>query len=75
MIKKSEPEIVNWTAEGIQAFNKLKEILVSSPVIANPDFSHPFIYKQMLQSLGYIGAVFSQVDAKGYDHPVAYFFQ
>ena len=43
MIKKSEPETVNWTAEGIQAFNKLKEILVSFPVMANPDFSRPFI--------------------------------
>ena len=43
MIRKSEPETVNWTAEGIQAFNKIKEILVSSPTMSNPDFSSPFI--------------------------------
>ena len=71
MIKKSEPEIVNWTAEGIQAFNKLKEILVSSPVMANPDFSRPFILQTETSDFG-VGAVLSQVDAEGYNHPVAY---
>ena len=72
MIKKSEPETVNWTAEGIQAFNKLKEIIVSSPVMANPHFLHPFILQTDASEIE-IRAVLSQVDAEGYDHPVAYF--
>ena len=72
MIKKSEPETVIWTAEGIQTFNKLKEILVSSPVMANPDFSRPFILQTDASEFG-VGVVLSQVDAEGYDHPVAYF--
>ena len=72
MIRKSEPELVNWTAKGIQAFNKLKEILVSSPVLANPDFSRPFNLQTDASEVG-VGAVLSQADAEGYDHPVAYF--
>ena len=36
MIRKSEPETVNWTAGGIQMFNKLKDILVLSPIMISP---------------------------------------
>lgn len=70
--KKSEPETVNWTSEGTKAFNKLKEILLSSPVMRNPDFSRPFILQTDASEVG-VGAVLSQADAEGYDHPVAYF--
>ena len=49
MTRKSEPEKIIWTPQSIQAFNKLKEILLSAPVMRNPDFSRPFIYKQMPQ--------------------------
>ena len=72
MTKKLEPEIVNWTTEGIKAFNKLKEILSSSPVMRNPDFSRPFILQTDASEVG-VGAVLSQTDTEGYDHPVAYF--
>ena len=53
-------------------FNKLKEILVSSPILANPDFSCPFILQTDSSEFG-LGAVLSKVDAEGCDHPVAYF--
>ena len=72
MIKKSKLVTVNWIAEGIQVFNKLKEILVSTPVLANPDFSRPFILQTDASEFG-LGAVLNQVDTEGYDHPVAYF--
>ena len=51
---------------------KYKEILLSAPVMMNPDFSHPFILQTDASEVG-VGAVLSQTDTEGYDHPVAYF--
>ena len=38
----------------------------------NPLFSRPFILQTDASEVG-VGAVLSQTDTKGYDHPVAYF--
>ena len=54
-----------------QGFYKLKELLLSAPVIMNPDFSCPFILQTDPLEVG-VGAVLSQTDAEGCDHPVAY---
>ena len=72
MTRKSEPEKAIWTPQCTKAFNKLKEILLSAPVMMNPDFSHPFILQTDASEVG-VGAVLSQRDTEGYDHPVAYF--
>ena len=38
----------------------------------NPDFSRPFILQTDASEVG-IGAILSQTDTEGYDHPLAYF--
>ena len=72
LTKKSEPDKVIWSAECGKAFNKLKEILVSSAVMRNPNFSCPFVLQTDASEVG-VGAVLSQSDDAGMDHPVAYF--
>lgn len=51
-----------WSAECGAAFHKVKECLVSSPVISCPDFSKPFTIQTDASDYG-LGAVLSQ------DHP------
>ncbi|KAL5790450.1 hypothetical protein ACOSQ2_005338 [Xanthoceras sorbifolium] len=48
-----------WIVEAEQAFNKLKEVLSSSPVLRLPDFSQPFVIECDACGLG-IGAILSQ---------------
>ena len=55
-----------------QALTNLKEVLLTAPVMMNPDFSRPFVLQTDVLKVG-VGAVLSQTDTKGYDHPVAYF--
>ena len=71
MTRKSEPENVIWTPQCTKAFRKLKELLLSAPVMMNPDFSCLFILQTDASEVG-VGAVLSQTDAEGCDHPVAY---
>jgi phospholipid-translocating ATPase len=52
------------------SFQKLKDVLVTSPILINPDFTRPFIL-QTDASNNAIGAVLSQQMADG-EHPVAY---
>lgn len=56
-----------WSAEALNAFTKLKQALLSAPVLRLPDFSQPFIVECDASSDG-VGAILSQAD-----HPVAYF--
>ena len=72
MTRKSEPEKVIWSPQCTKAFSKLKELVLSAPVMMNPDFSCPFILQTDVSEVG-VGAVLSQTDAEGCDHPMAYF--
>src|SRR3569832_1264587 len=53
------------------AFEKLKQTLVDAPILRYPDFTKPFIVQTDASYLG-IGAVLSQLDEEGRDHPIAY---
>ena len=44
-----------------KAFDELKEVLLSSPIMRNPDFTHPFVI-QVDASEVRVGAVLSQSD-------------
>ena len=70
LTKKSAPSRVIWTAECDSAFGRLKELLCSSPVLRSPDFSQPFVVQTDASDRG-IGAVLSQRDDAGEEHPVA----
>ncbi|XP_071490086.1 uncharacterized protein [Diadema antillarum] len=71
LTRKSEPRLVRWNNECGQAFESLKKSLACSPVLKNPDFSKEFIVQVDASERG-IGAVLSQRDDEGDDHPVAY---
>lgn len=61
----------NFSDACVSAFNKLTSILASAPVLMYPDFDKPFVV-QTDASLNAVGAVLSQLDDKGLEHPVAY---
>ena len=71
LTKKSAPMQVQWNDQCNQAFEDLKNLLCSSPVLQSPDFEKPFI--QTDASDRGLGAVLSQRDDRGSDHPVAYY--
>jgi hypothetical protein len=72
LIRKNCPNRVEWTPLCEVAFAQLKAHLCSSPVLKGPDFDKQFILQTDASDRG-IGAVLSQLDDEGNDHPVAYF--
>lgn len=59
-----------WTEECTEAFNKIKSILVSKPILACPNFEHPFILNCDASNVG-LGCVLTQnYDNK--EHVIAY---
>ena len=54
------------------AFCELKELLLSYPVLRNVNFSLAFTLQVDASDVG-VGAVLSQPDEEGMEHPVAYF--
>ena len=72
LTKSSEPQRVNWTRKCEEAFRKLKVALSSSPVLQSPDFTRPFVLQTDASEVG-VGAVLSQRDDEGLDHPISYF--
>ena len=60
-----------WSSECQKAFAKLKELLVSSPVLRFPDFKQPFILETDASGSG-LGAVLAQKEPDGTVHPIAY---
>ncbi|XP_066965398.1 uncharacterized protein [Macrobrachium rosenbergii] len=61
-----------WSTECEKAFNKLKSVLVSEPILSSPNFNKPFVLAVDASDVG-IGGVLFQRDDKGEMHPVSYF--
>ncbi|KAD4888237.1 hypothetical protein E3N88_20310 [Mikania micrantha] len=57
----------HWSQQALDAFNQLKEALISAPVLQLPDFSKSFCIECDASSEG-IGAILTQDN-----HPIAYF--
>ena len=72
LTKKKNPDIVVWREECDRAFNTLKDMLTSAPVLSSPNFEKMFILQTDASNYG-VGAVLSQADAEGLDHPIAFF--
>lgn len=62
----------SWTKDCQQSFEQLTKLLSTSPILAYPDFDWEFIV-QTDASLSAIGAVLSQVNNLGEEHPIAFF--
>ena len=60
-----------WTDECETAFKNLKEKLTIAPILAYPDYDKSFTLSTDASVVG-IGAVLSQLNDKGEEHPVAY---
>ena len=72
LTRKSLPTQVVWSVECEKAFQELKNRLCSSPILYNPDFSRDFCLQTDASDRG-CGAVLSQMDDDGFEHPVAYY--
>ena len=72
LVRKNCPNKVNWTKQCEEAFDQLKTLLCSKPVLQSPDFSKQFIIQTDASDRG-VGTVLSQLDSEGKDHPIAYF--
>lgn len=60
-----------WTDEAQKAFEKVKTLLTSAPVLGNPDFSKKFYLHCDASDFG-IGAVLVQHDDEGNEKPIAF---
>ena len=60
-----------WTEECADAFQALRQSLCSTPVLAYPDFTRPFILDTDASDTG-IGAVLSQTSSDGNERVIAY---
>ena len=72
LTKKDCPNQVRWTPGCNEAFCKLKSVLCTAPVLHSPDFSQTFILQTDASDRG-VGAVLSQIDAEGDEHPIGFF--
>jgi transposase InsO family protein len=71
LTKKNQPNKVRWSDECQRAFDLIKNVLSSEPVVRLPDFSRPFTVRSDASSTG-IGAALMQSDDDGVLHPVLY---
>ena len=70
LLRKQESFI--WTTACQEAFDRVKAILLSSPVLTVPDFDKQFKLYVDASDVG-AGAVLQQEDNQGIDHSVSYF--
>lgn len=69
LIKKGQSNMVQWFEAAEQAFQALKQVLTSLPVLRNPNFDRPFIV-HMDASETSLGAILSQTIKR--EHPLLY---
>ena len=60
-----------WEPAHHEAFCQLKQLLISAPVLAFPDFTKDFILETDASGVG-LGAILAQADEDGIVHPIAY---
>ena len=72
LTRKSTLNKVAWSPACEKAFEILKKALCSTSVLRSPDFGRPFILQTDASNRG-IGAVLSQHDDDGTEHPIAFY--
>ena len=72
LLKKTEEGVSpEWTPECTEAFETLKQKLVTAPILITPDWTKLFHVYVDASNVA-LGTVLSQKDAKGFDHPIYY---
>ncbi|XP_031756161.1 uncharacterized protein LOC116410219 [Xenopus tropicalis] len=71
LTKKKLPKVILWTPDCENSFLALKNALVNSPVLQAPDFTRRFVVQTDASAYG-LGAVLSQVNQSGEEHPILY---
>jgi hypothetical protein len=69
LMKKNVP--FQWTTECENAFQTIKTMLISSPILRFPDFTKEFILQCDASDVG-IGTVLSQIDDEGMEYAVSF---
>lgn len=72
LTRKFAPDISEWSHACEKAFSDLKRVLCDQPVLTAPRYDCPFAL-QTHASLHGIGAVLTQADASGKEHPITYY--
>ncbi|MEJ2229930.1 MAG: pol polyprotein, partial [Nitrospirales bacterium] len=70
-LKGKANEKFAWSELHQKAFETLKAALTSPPVLAHPDYTKPFILHTDASGFS-VGAVLSQIQPDGKEHPIAY---
>ena len=70
LIRKGQPNTIDWTPENVKIFHKVKEIVGTEPFLQLPNFDKPFVLQVDASDLG-IGAALLQ-DYDGTLMPVAF---
>lgn len=71
LTRKNSPRMIHWTPACDSAFQQLKSALASNPVLAAPDYKKCFVVQTDASTYG-LGAVLSQVNEAGEEHPIAF---
>ena len=71
LTRKCRPQHVIWNAETEVAFQKLKDLLMETPVLGVANPSRSYVLQTDASERG-LGAVLSQADDQGEEHPIAY---
>ena len=69
LLRKGVP--YEWTDQQQKAFESLKRLLTTAPILRYPDFDRPFILHTDASTTG-LGAVLAQKDDEGLEYVIAY---
>lgn len=70
---KGKPRKINWTEKANEAFNHLKQLMISAPILSNPDFNKEFTLQTDASDLAVAG-VLTQVQ-EGFERVIGYYSQ
>ena len=71
LTKAKHPSKIKWNAKSEEAFCKLKELLVTPPILRVAQPSKPYVLQTDASEKG-LGAVLSQAAQDGTEHPIAF---
>ena len=72
LTRKTEPQQLRWSSKCQVSFQQLKQCLCQAPVLKSPNFERTFILQTDASNRG-VGAVLTQKDDGGGEHPIAFY--